>query len=119
MSQMDWLEPLARNALMAFVQQVFGLAKNSLHFRIRWSPTSGTIIEGKVEDLHAIRDALEKIAKRKYGRTHLFSAVTGSPTPYAEFLNGIRIEFRPSLFQASVTPKRWLLLAGDDRALRC
>jgi hypothetical protein len=119
MPQMDWLEPFARNALMMFVQQIFGFSKNSLHLRLRWSPTSGTSIEGKVEDLHAIHDALEEIAQRKHGRTHLFSATTGSLAPYAEFLNGIRIEFRPSFFQASVTPERWLLLTGDDRALRC
>jgi hypothetical protein len=33
---MDWLEPLARNAFLAFIQQAFGLAKKSTDLRIRW-----------------------------------------------------------------------------------
>ena len=116
---MDWLEPLARNALIAFVQQAFGLAKKSTDLLICWSPTSETSIEGKAEDLQAIRDALKEIARRKHGHVRFCSTIKGSPAPYEEFLNGIRIEFRPGLFQASMTPKRWLLLAGDDRALHC
>jgi hypothetical protein len=116
---MDWLESFARNSLIAFVQEVFGLAKNSTDLRLRWSSTFGTSIEGKVEDLHAIRSALEETARRMHGRVHFFAAIKRSPAPYTEFLNGIRIEFKAGLFQASVTPKRWLLLAGDDRALRC
>jgi hypothetical protein len=117
MWQMDWFEPLARNALIAFVQQAFGLAKRSTGLRIRWSPKSGASIEGKVEVLHSIRHALQGIAQRKRGNARFSSATEGSPAPYEEFLDGIRIEFRPGLFQASVTPKRWLLFTGDDQSL--
>jgi hypothetical protein len=114
---MDWLERLARNALIAFVQQAFGSTKKSTKLRIRWSSTSETSIEGTVEELHALRGALEEIAQRKRGHAGFSSAIKGSPSPYKEFLNEIRIEFRPGLFQATVTPKRCLLLSGDDRAL--
>jgi hypothetical protein len=116
---MDWLGPLAHNALIAFVQQVFGLAKKSTNLRIRCNPTSATSIEGKVKELHAIRDTLEEIAQRKRGHARFFSVMQGSPAPYKEFLNGIRIEFRTGLFRASMTPNRWLLLSGDERSLHC
>ena len=116
---MDWLEPFARNALITFLEQAVGLWKKSTDLCIRWCPKSGASIEGKVEDLDTIRGALEEIAHRKRGSTQFSGTVNGSPVPYDEFLKGIRIEFRPRLLQASVTPKRWLLLAGNERALRC
>lgn len=116
---MDWLEPLARNALIAFVQQTFGLAKKSTDLLIRWSPTSEISIDGEIRELHNIRDKLEEIAQRKRGHARFSSVTKGSPAPYKEFLNGIRIEFRARLFQASITPNRWLLLSGDERSLHC
>ena len=40
------------------------------------------------------------------------AAVNGSPAPYTEFLGGLRVAISSDETRLSITPDRWLVLAG-------
>jgi len=119
---MEWIGHLfsavARNLTIAVLQQLFGSKKKAASLRVRRGQKAGTSIEGTMEDLNAISEALEEVAQGRSRKAKFHAVIDGNPAPYDTFLQGLQIELRLGLLHMEITPKHWLLISGNEKGLR-